>query len=90
MVYLEAKDGYEVPNFKVFYSGLQMLGKHFTVKPIDTKITRHYSICSIMQPDLYEELIRLLRTDEKNMTKFFNMMHDLDQSRMMFIVRNYH
>jgi hypothetical protein len=76
MVFLEAKDGYQVPNFKVFFSGLQMLGKHFLVKPLDTKSTRHYSICNIMRPDLYEELIRLLRNDEKNMTRFFNMIHD--------------
>jgi len=38
-----------------------MLGKHFTVRTIEgDKPTRHYTICNVMNPPIYKELVRLL------------------------------
>lgn len=55
---LAACDGQVVPNFKRFYPGLSMLGKHFTVKSLaSNKPTRHYTICNVMQPDAYQNLL---------------------------------
>lgn len=50
-----------VPNFKRFFPGLSMIGKHFTIKLIsrrdEVKPCRHYTICNVMQQDVYDKLI---------------------------------
>jgi len=42
-----------------------------------------------MRPKVYEELIRVLRTDDKNMTKLFNKMDADENNSMMFVVKDY-
>lgn len=57
-----AKDQKVVPMFRRFYPGLKMLGKYYLVTNTNgTKVARHYTICNIMRPEVYAELVRLLR-----------------------------
>ena len=89
-IHLQSKDKQVVPNFKHFYSGLSMLGKHFLVRTVDKDRTaRHYTICNVLRPKVYDELIRLLRTDDKNMTKLFNLLDNKDTNSVMFLVKRY-
>lgn len=61
--FLAAEGSQPVPNFKRFYRGLNLLGKHFTVRTLTgAKPTRHYTVCNVMAPKVYKELIGLLRT----------------------------
>ena len=44
-----------------------MLGKHFTVRSLEgNKPTRHYTICNVMNPSIYKELIKLLKNNREN------------------------
>ena len=64
--FFKSHNGASVPNFRRFYPGLRMCGKHFTVKSLEgNKPTRHYTICNIMEPNAYNELIRLLKQDKQ-------------------------
>jgi hypothetical protein len=41
-----------------------MLGKHFRVSPLDNpKLSRHYTICNVMQPKIYAAYLNALRDD---------------------------
>jgi len=44
-----------------------MLGKHFLVNNIrrdnGKKISRHYTICNAMRPEIYKEVVRLLNSE---------------------------
>ena len=42
-----------------------------------------------MRPKVYEELIRVLRTDDKNLTKLFNKLDHDENNSMMFVVKDY-
>jgi hypothetical protein len=67
-----------------------MLGKHFLVRSLDKDRTaRQYTICNVLRPKVYDELIRLLRTDDKNMTKLFNLLDNKDTNSVMFVVKRY-
>ena len=55
----------------------------------DDATARQYTICNIMRPGLYEELIRLLRCEDKNMTHLFSLIREDTVNSMMFVVKNY-
>jgi hypothetical protein len=60
--FLASQENKVVPNFKRFFRGLNMLGKHFTVRTLEgDRPTRHYTICNVMNPPIYKELVRLLK-----------------------------
>lgn len=53
-VFLKSIDNYPVVNFKSFYPGFDMLGKHFKLRCVsDKKLNRHYTICNVMRPTYY-------------------------------------
>jgi hypothetical protein len=63
--YFESGRTEPVPNFKRFYPGQTMFGKHFTIRAMTgSKPTRHYTICNSMQPDVYQKLVSSLREDK--------------------------
>jgi predicted ferric reductase len=67
-----------------------MLGKHFLIRSLDQdKTARQYTICNVMRPEIYEELLRLLRVEDVHRTKLFNFMHTQDQNNMMFAIKDY-
>jgi len=42
-----------------------MLGKHFLVRTLQgRKPARHYTVCNVMHPAVYDSLIRLLQTND--------------------------
>jgi hypothetical protein len=54
-------------NFRRFYPGLDMLGRHFTVKKLFNDVyCRQYTICNVMQPQVYKEVIKLAGGTGKN------------------------
>lgn len=57
-----AHNGQVVPNFKAYFPGLDMLGKHYTVSNVvGDKVKRHYTICNVMQPKVYSTLVNHLK-----------------------------
>jgi hypothetical protein len=49
-------------NFRRFFPGLSMLGKHFTVKKCHVdKITRQYTICNIMEKSVYAHVLKMVK-----------------------------
>lgn len=60
-VFLKSIDNNVVPNFRSFYPGVSMIGKHFKLRTSNHMQTnRHYTICNVMRPSLYEPLIDCL------------------------------
>lgn len=47
-----------------------MIGKHFTIRAlIENKPTRHYTICNVMEPSIYREVLKLLSDENSQLTK---------------------
>lgn len=67
---LSSKDKSIMPNVKSFYPGLDTLGKHFTVKWMQShgRAKRHYTICNVMRPEVYNAVVKHLKAG----TKAFN------------------
>lgn len=63
-VFFEAKDGKPQPNFKNFYSGFHMLGKHYKLRALERNplVHRHYTICNTMRPEVHNGYLESLRT----------------------------
>lgn len=88
--FLAAEGGQPVPNFKRFYRGLNMLGKHFTVRTLTgAKPTRHYTVCNVMAPKVYKELIGLLRT-RREVLNFSELKSVSDNSLLVAAADNIH
>lgn len=69
---------------------MRFLGKHFLVRSQDEDATaRQYTICNVLRPQLYEELIRLLRTEDKNFQTLKGLLREEDTNYMCFVVKNY-
>lgn len=74
-----------------------MLGKHFTVSAtVDTKPTRHYTICNVMQPQVYSTLVSMLRgsgtktpINHESVQDLQRMLSTEDTNNMMFVIKNY-
>ena len=51
-----------MPNIKGFYPGLEMCGKNFTVKWMDSwgRARRQYTVCNVMRLDVYKTVCELL------------------------------
>ena len=78
--YFESGRTEPVPNFKRFYPGQTMFGKHFTIRAMTgSKPTRHYTICNSMQPDVYQKLVSSLREDKHEPASGVDRIQD-DQS----------
>ena len=53
-------DNLPVSNVKSWYNDPAMIGRHFLVFSAQTpSVKRHYTICSAMEPMLYNELLTL-------------------------------
>jgi hypothetical protein len=64
-IYLKSTDGAPVQNFKSFYPGFDMLGKHFKLRSTSNqKLNRHYTICNVMRPTYYQALVKSLRNGD--------------------------
>jgi hypothetical protein len=60
-LYLKSVESGVVPNFKRYYPGLSMIGKHFTVRSLENKkVTRHYTVSNAMRPEFIHELSKQL------------------------------
>lgn len=66
-IFLKSIENYPVANFKSFYPGFDMLGKHFKIRCISNKkLNRHYTICNVMRPTYYNSLVKSLRENDNN------------------------
>lgn len=87
-----SKDSSVIPNFKRFYPGLSMLGKHFLVNNVDGEsVARHYTVCNAMQQDVFQELVRLLSANERpaNIDRLKAMLSTQDQTSISLTIKNY-
>lgn len=90
VLFLHSRDNSIVPNFRRFFPGLSNLGKHFLVTTLDgRKPSRHYTVCNVMHPNVYWELIRLLNDETSDRSKLLAALTTQDQSSMMFTIKNY-
>lgn len=50
------------PQVKRYYNDLSILGKHYLVRSLgNARIFRHYTIANCMVPDVYQELVRVMK-----------------------------
>jgi ferredoxin-NADP reductase len=71
-----------------------MIGKHFLVRNIQgDKVARQYTICNIMRPQVYNELVRLLKDasagqviDGRNLAA---MLTTKDENQISLTIKNY-
>lgn len=75
VLYLQESNGRIVPNFKPFYPGLSSLGLHFLVRCLTgTKPARHYTVCNVMRPHVYQALVRALNEDGAGADRLVSML----------------
>ena len=88
VLYLQEATGKIVPNFKPFYPGLSMLGKHFLVRVLTgTKPARHYTVCNVMRPKVYQALVRAL--NEGSAGNLVSLLTTQDENRIALTIKNY-
>lgn len=86
------KDNMAVHNLKRWYSDLAMMGRHFLVSSKRfPKIKRHYTICSSMRPELFQELISLAQDALSGKQIEFNMglLDTKNQDKICLTLKNY-
>lgn len=73
-VFFEAKDGKAQANFKNFYDGFHMLGKHYKLRALkrNALVHRHYTICNTMRPEVHNGYLECLRTGAKFNTELLS------------------
>jgi hypothetical protein len=96
VICLQSANGQAVPNFKKFYPGLSMPGKHFLLsnRPgfLRSKVSRHYTVCNVMRPKVYQELLRLLRATEgsENFGHYLgSLLTTQDENKVYVTIKNY-
>ena len=88
-VFLKSIDNYPVVNFKSFYPGFDMLGKHFKLRCVsDKKLNRHYTICNVMRPTYYQALVRSLKENDNNSFEK-HLLDSSDKPIQTFTIKNY-
>jgi len=61
---LASEDGTALASVHDFYRDLKTFGKHFRVRSLDNPdVYRHYTICNVMNPPMYDEIIRCLKAN---------------------------
>lgn len=66
-----------------------MLGKHFTVRTLTgVKPTRHYTVCNVMAPSVYQELVRLLKQKRENHLNYSELQSNSDSSLLIAAPEN--
>jgi hypothetical protein len=56
--------GEATPSFRSHYDDFRMVGKHFRVRwEGNINISRHYTVCNVMEPSIYRAYLESLRTD---------------------------
>ena len=65
-VVFESVSGEPVVNWKAHYDSVDFIAKHFTIKTIGScsPVTRHYTICNTMRPDLYSAYVRAFKPED--------------------------
>ena len=88
-IHLKSVDNFPVPNFKSFYPGFDMLGKHFKIRNIkNQKLSRHYTICNVMRPTYYKALVKSLsENDNQSFERHF--LDSTDKPIQTFTIKNY-
>lgn len=92
-----SKDNAVVPNFKRFYPGITMLGKYFLVRNMSGfRVARHYTICNSMRPEVYAELVRMLRqgisdvaNSDEDGSALANLLRTEDENQICMCIKNY-
>lgn len=88
-IYLKSTDGVPVHNFKSFYPGFDMIGKHFKLRSSSNQnLNRHYTICNVMRPTYYHALVKSLRNgDDSDFGR--HLLDSSDKPIQSFTIKNY-
>lgn len=73
--------------FKTFYDDWRVIGKHFRVQYTgNLDVSRHYTICNVMQPRVYRAYLEALRTDSSLAT---DVLDSKPSDSCLLTVKNY-
>ena len=81
-----------MPNWKVWYMDLNMIGRHFLVYSEKLpKIKRHYTICCTMQPELLKALRALAKAVLRGQEIAFpdELLLGQDNDSIIMTLKNY-
>lgn len=74
-------------NFRNFYEDHRVIGKHFRVElSSDANLSRHYTICNVMQPEIYDAYLNALNENERIPERVLNPD---PQDYRTFVIKNY-
>jgi hypothetical protein len=77
----------ETGSFKSFYDDWRVIGKHFRVQYTgNLDISRHYTVCNVMQPGVYRSYLEALRTDSSLNT---DVLNSSPSDSFLFTIKNY-
>jgi hypothetical protein len=88
-VFMEAKEGKPQPNFKNFWPGFSMLGKHYKIRSLkNTLVHRHYTICNTMRPEIHNGYLECIKANDGSL---FNteLLSQKDSTYVNFTIKNY-
>ena len=88
-VYFEAKDGKPQANFRNFYDGFNMLGKHFKIRSLRNPLVhRHYTICNTMRPEVHNSYLECLQANNGALFRS-ELASTKDSNYVCFTIKNY-
>ena len=77
----------ETESFKSFYDDWRVIGKHFRVQYTGNfDVSRHYTVCNVMQPGVYRSYLEALRTDSSLNT---DVLNSSPSDSCLFTIKNY-
>lgn len=87
--FLENKAKTVADNFRNYYKGFKMIGKHFKIRSaFNRDVHRHYTICNTMQPVMYNELLECLTSNNASDFKR-ELLDGKAQNYASFTIKNY-
>jgi hypothetical protein len=76
-------------NFKSYYPGTQVIGKHFKIRSTDKmELFRHYTVCNAMNPKAYQSYLKALKSGDKRDFER-SLLNTDDKNMCMFTIKNY-
>lgn len=90
--FFETADKKPRHNYKAYYPGIKYLTRHFWIRNMNKPgVIRHYTTCNAMATQFYNELVRVLKSEDPEIAKTFNrsLLNSDDGNTMTFTIKNY-
>jgi len=77
-------------HYQRYYEDIRMIGKHFKLRSYaNLDITRHYTICNVMEPAYYDAINRALMEDDISIVQKHINEAQRKSDTAMFTIKNY-